>query len=159
MENQVSHARAIRVPQSSLMLHMVTILPNGLKIPLRVLVDTGCEMCLIRSGLVSPEFFAPARKSLSLVTANGSPLVGGQKECILKLVASGFPVGGGSFRFWELPTICMEANINVDLILSFGWFRERNIDICPSQYGIRLNTQPPYLIPKSPCMVPCQNVL
>ena len=53
LEHQVSHARAIRVPQSSLMLHMVTILPNGLKIPLRVLVDTGCEMCLIRSGLFS----------------------------------------------------------------------------------------------------------
>ena len=38
---------AVKAPRSTLMLHMVTVLPNNLKIPLRVLVDTGCEMCLV----------------------------------------------------------------------------------------------------------------
>ena len=138
---------AVKSPKSALMLHMVTLLPNNLKIPLRVLVDTGYEMCLVRTGLIPPEFFMPARNKLSLVTANGSLLAGGQKECTLNLIANGFQTETNLCSFLELPTICMEANINVDLILSFGWFAERNIDICASQYGVRVNSQPAYFIP------------
>ena len=43
---------AVKTPKSSLMLQMVAILPGPLRIPLRVLLDTGCEMCLVRSGLI-----------------------------------------------------------------------------------------------------------
>ncbi len=47
------------------------------------LIDTGAEVCLIRKGLVDPEFFQTARRRLQLVGANGQPLEGGSKETLL----------------------------------------------------------------------------
>ena len=90
-----------------------------------------------------------------MVTANGTPLAGGQKECSLGLIANGFQAETQACRLLELPTICMEANINVDLILSFQWFVERNIDILPARYGLMVHSQPSYFIPGAsvdPCV-------
>ena len=57
--------RAVECPKTSLMIHMVTVMPNGLKLPLRVLIDTGCEMCLVRSGLIPSQYLRPAKKNVT----------------------------------------------------------------------------------------------
>ena len=138
--------RAVDCPKTSLMIHMVTIISNGLKLPLRVLIDTGCEMCLVRSGLIPSQYLRPAKNKMSLVAANGTILPGGHTECLLNLIAQGYDMQVGSYRFLELPTMCIEANINVDIILSFGWCVERHIDILAQKYGLKLNGPPTYFL-------------
>ena len=128
------------------MIHMMTVMPNGLKLPLRVLIDTGCEMCLVRSGLIPSQYLRPAKNKMSLVAANGIILPGGHTECLLNLIAQGYDMQVGSYRFLELPTTCIEANITVDIILSFRWCVERHIDILAQKYGLKLNGSPTYFI-------------
>ena len=146
LHEHLTRVMAVEAPKSQLMLHMVSILPNGMKLPLKVLVDTGCEMNLVRMGLIPSQYLTPATNKISLVTANGTILPGGQRECTLDLVAKGSENSSGNFRFLEFPTVCLEAKINVDIILSFGWCVDRHIDILPREYGLRLNGETPCFI-------------
>ena len=57
---------------------------NGRRIPLNVLIDTGADSNLIRKGMVS-DLTTPARKPLTLYTADGSRMEGGTQEVSLTL--------------------------------------------------------------------------
>ena len=69
--------RTVAQKKTSLILNMLTVFLDGLKIPLKELVDTGCELNLLRTGLVPQKYFKEANRRISLVTANGSVLPGG----------------------------------------------------------------------------------
>ena len=47
----------------------------------------------------------------------------------------------------EFPTKLMEAEVSVDIILSFNWLVEFNVDLQGRRYGLQTNTTPPYFIP------------
>jgi hypothetical protein len=60
-------------------------LPNGQKRFLRMLVDTGAQVNIIRKGLIGPENFENAKKPLTLITANGQVMDGGRRVVSMKL--------------------------------------------------------------------------
>ena len=79
-EEHIAHLRAIRHEYTSLILRVWSIQPDGTKVSLDALVDTGCEVNLIRSGLVPPNYFSPSTVRIRLVTASGESLGGGAQQ-------------------------------------------------------------------------------
>ena len=49
------------------------------------LIDTGCELNLIKRGLLPLRYFRSPKTSIRLVTANGSQLGGGTKQTVQNL--------------------------------------------------------------------------
>ena len=55
-------------------------------------------------------------------------------------------MGEETKRFLILPTTLYEADISVDVLLSFSWLQELNLDIKAKDYGLQTHTTPPYFI-------------
>ena len=53
---------------------------NGTKRRARALIDTGAEANLVRRGWLSDEELRPARHPLTLITADGTQMAGGDKS-------------------------------------------------------------------------------
>ncbi len=65
--------------QMQLLLDIDASLPNGTLVALKVLVDTGAQVNLIKERLVPCQFFRRAENPLKLITANSSILEGVRK--------------------------------------------------------------------------------
>jgi len=102
-------------------------LPNGEVIPLKVLVDTGAQVNLVRRELIPQEFWREAKNPIQLITANGSILPGGNEVVTLglnfRVVEDGF-VQPHPMHI-ETPFIC--ADFDIDAILSYPWLREHRV--------------------------------
>ena len=147
LDEHIAHLRTIRSERTSLILRMWVVKGDGSKVSLDALVDTGCEVNLIRAGLVPPDNFTPAPCRIRLVTANGSSLGGGDQQVKLRVVAQGYEVTDITpppTKFLGFQTTFFEADISVDIILSYKWLYEFDIDVFPRKYGLRTNTQPAY---------------
>ena len=86
---------------------------------IKALIDTGAEANLVRQGLFSRNLFVPARNPVRLVAANGQRLGGGEYTIDLELgfnMIDGTVVGGTKV---EYAATCYEADIAIDMILSF----------------------------------------
>ena len=143
IEEHMAKVRVVGLVQkSALILPMVVVQSDGKEVTLRALVDTGCEVNLVRKGLIPPQCFQPMAVRCHLVTANGSPLGGGDREITLGLRARGEGVEKRDPLIMEFPTKLMEAEVSVDIILSFNWLVEFNVDLQGRRYGLRTNTTP-----------------
>ncbi len=60
-----------------LLLDIDASLPNGGVLALKILVDTGAQVNLIKEKLVARQFFRSAENPVKLITANNSILDGG----------------------------------------------------------------------------------
>ncbi len=65
-----------------LVLEHKAILEGGEKRILKILIDTGAEANLIRTGLIPKRYNRPAHKILELVAVNGQVLQGGKQQQI-----------------------------------------------------------------------------
>ena len=63
--------------------------PDGRVIRLRVLIDTGAEVNLIKLGVLPSSYLQPSTHPLALVTANGFRMKGGKHEATLELEFKG----------------------------------------------------------------------
>ena len=131
----------------SLIIPMYIILDDGSMVPLRALIDTGCEMNLIKVGLVDPKFFQPAARRMRLIAANGSHLMGGDKTASLDLTVRGYQVDTGAAKVLEFRTPFYEAGIDPDVILSYAWLVGFNLNVQSRQYGLQTNSIPAFFIP------------
>ena len=148
VDEHIAKVRMVHeLDRSALIVPMCIQQSSGRIITLRALIDTGCELNLIRRGLVGSEFFRPASTKYRLVTASGSLLLGGDNEITLGLVATGETSNSEEKLFFEFPTVLLEAEISVDVILSFRWLVDFDIDVRGRKYGLQTNTIPPYFIP------------
>ena len=90
IEEHMAKVRVVGLVQkSALILPMVVVQSDGKEVTLRALVDTGCEVNLVRKGLIPPQCFQPMAVKCRLVTASGSLLGGGDREITLGLRARG----------------------------------------------------------------------
>ena len=114
-----------------MVLDMDVELPNGDFLPLKILVDTGAQVNLVRRDLVPRQDWRPAPNPVRLITANNSILRGGDKVVELGLnfnvVEDGFvqpqPISfKGDFN---------GAEIDFDAILSYPWLRENSVGVFP----------------------------
>ena len=132
VEEHISRLRAIRHEYISLILRVWSLQPDGTKVPLDALVDTGCEVNLIRAGLVPQNYFSPSTVRIRLVNASGEALGGGAQQVKLNLQVQGYEVTEVSpppSRILGFETIFYEADISVDIILSYKWLYEYDINI------------------------------
>jgi len=65
----------------------------------------------------------------------------------LDLILNGFEIETGSCKFLSLGTSLYEAEINNDLILSFSWLSEFELDMKANRYGLQTSGEPSYFIP------------
>ena len=87
--------------------------------PLKILIDTGAEVNLIRRGSLPEAYFRPARRPLVLATANGSRMEGGAQEAKLELefwTTEELPAGGSC---WTAPAFFHDADIQVDALIGY----------------------------------------
>ena len=68
-----------------LVMEVPTILPNGEKKSLKILIDTGAQANLVRTGLIPGHLFYGAPKVLRLITASGQVMDGGHRVVDVEL--------------------------------------------------------------------------
>lgn len=77
-----------------LLLNIDARLPNGSFLALKILVDTGAQVNLIKEKLVARQFFSSAENPVRLITANNTILEGGshvvQLGLFFNVVEDGF---------------------------------------------------------------------
>ena len=91
-------------------------MPDGFRKGLHALIDTGCEINLIKKGLIPQKYFQKSKKGVRLVTASGSLLGGVDQEVRLDLVACGYQRGQGANLFLKPSAIFRAAVINIPLL-------------------------------------------
>ena len=116
----------------------VTIQREGMEdIPAKVLIDTGAEVNLIRRGIIPPHLLSPASRPLRLVAANNQRLPGGRDVATVHLQFSAVEIDSKKKIFLTAPTFFYDAVMEEDIILSYQWLADRNIDVCPSRHGLK----------------------
>ena len=114
----------------------VTILTGEDRYECRALIDTGAEVNLIKRGLCDPKYNRESQRKLRLMAANNQRLGGGETEVEMKLRFEGVDSESNESVVVVTKTVCYEADIMDDMILSFEWCRERHMDICASEHGL-----------------------
>ena len=131
-------AIAFEEEELQLVMAILANLHNGEERILRVLVDTGAQANLVRTGLMPDCIMREAKEKLNLRTANGQKLAGGEREVDLSL---GFRqvIQGDTMPelLWENATF-VEADIRVDAILSFPWLVKTKIGVFPHLRALAL---------------------
>ena len=123
-----------------LLMHLPNTTPGGWKAKLKVLLDTGGEVSIIRRDVIPLSAFYPAKHPLTFTTANGGALQGG-KRCVTLKVAFHKRKNGV-----VLPeTIVKEAefyegDIKVDAILGYDWLRDNRIGVYPHASRLALES-------------------
>ena len=103
------------------------------------LVDTGSEMNLVRRSLLPPSCFNPAVTKGNFRAANQTLVPGGEFESTFNLVMDGTEIDLGTKITLELPITCYDAEIGVDLIISYKWLAAVAADVIPRKHGIMVN--------------------
>ena len=118
-----------KVTKNETDLQLALILPirtsSGYAKTLRTLIDTGAEVNLIKQGVLDSYFFRLADDPVSLVTANGQYMSGGTRTVDLEISFTPSENGNILDKKMKVSAICYEADISVDLILSFPWLEKK----------------------------------
>ena len=112
---------------------------DGKDVPVEALVDTGSEVNLVRRGLIANECFQQSRPDLRLVGINQVSLGGGHREVRCKIWLDGIDIESKASTMISLPLVAFDAEIDVDLVLSYEWLVARDIEVKPRRHGIRVN--------------------
>ena len=111
----------------------------------KVLIDTGCEVNLIRKGFWSADKFATAKNPAYLTDASGNAMEGGKKSVRMHMSFRRFHEGQelGS-PLWLAGTF-YEAEIGVDSIISCPWLTRNKISVFP-HYNALAFDQPEFIL-------------
>ena len=104
---------------------------NGEQRELRVLVYTGAQANLIRTGVVPFAMFQPACRPLRLLTVSGGTLGGGSQEVAVRISFHGTSQYGSTVPNWTEEAVFLEAQIHVDAIVGYPWLKSRGLGIWP----------------------------
>jgi hypothetical protein len=100
---------------------------------IKVLVDTGAEVNLVRPDLFHHSIFQPAEKPLKLITVSGGDLEGGKHTISLVLHLHGEHQTTKKKSEHLLGGLFYEANIGWDAILSYPLLQEQKIGVLPNR--------------------------
>ena len=114
-----------------MVLDMDVELPNGDFLPLKILVDTGAQVNLVRRDLVPRQDWRPAPNPVRLITANNSILRGGDKVVELGLNFNVVEDGFVQPQPMSFKGDFYGAEIDFDAILSYPWLRENSVGVFP----------------------------
>jgi len=108
----------------------------GRHIEAKALVDTGAEVNIVKTGLLSQSNFRESKRPLRLVTASNHRLDGGKDEATVNLQLVGTDMESKDKVNVTAPTVLYEADIGEDIILSYQWLGERGIEVSPRMHGL-----------------------
>ena len=106
------------------------------KISVKVFIDTGSDVCLIRRGMIPKCHLRPARKPMKLSGANKGTIAGGQFEVVANLRFEGNDPETENQVAITIPTPLLEADIDEDVILGLEWLGERHFDVHAREHGL-----------------------
>lgn len=92
-----------------------------------LLVDTGAQANLVRRGVLPERLFAPAERPLSLSTACGQAMDGGQREVQLQKGMRKEDLNDEDGGIWWGEGFFHDADITVDAIVGWPWLKPKGI--------------------------------
>ena len=95
---------------------------------MNALIDTGCEINLIKTGFLPTKHFERCNSGIRLVTANGGLLGGGIRKTKQTLFI-GVRHTTGEKATLKYLTAFYEADIACDAILSYRWLSYYHLDV------------------------------
>ena len=112
---------------------------NGTKRRARALIDTGAEATLVRRGWLSDEKLQPARHPLTLITADGTQMAGGDKSfkgslslpAMLRKFPEPVDLPKTGTDVESFPVEADVADIWYDMILSYEWMAKHRLTMVP----------------------------
>lgn len=123
--------------------------PGGENRRVRVLIDTGASVNLIRRGLFREEDFRPAKNPVQLSTANGQHLGGGQSTIKLRMTFG--QDNGRCVQPWRVWGEFYEADTKADMIISYPWLGEHRLAVIPEFGCLALRTSGFRFLPIHSC--------
>ena len=129
--------KAARLKQ--LILNTQVQLLNGEERFLKILVDTGAEINLIKKNLIPEHLFYLVKKPLKFQTANGQILAGGTKCTKLTLQLQLERNDALTIEKVEYEAEFYEAQIQADAILSYPWLAQTKLGIFPHHHALVLD--------------------
>jgi hypothetical protein len=123
--------------------------PGGENRRVRVLIDTGASVNLVRKGLFPESDFIPAKNPVQLSTANGQLLDGGQ--CTIKLRMTFGQDNGRIVQPWRVWGEFYEADTRADMILSYPWLGANHLAVIPEYGCLALRTSGFRFLPIHSC--------
>ena len=114
-----------------LVLQVQLVLPGEEKVLAKALVDTGAQVNLVRKGLVPGGYLQRSKNPVRLVAANSDVIAGGDRSVTLQVGLRGESVKSGQLTPLYLPGEFYEAEIDLDMILSYPWLREHALGVFP----------------------------
>ena len=129
--DQPKHDRRLRVS--------VQVICEGLEpVQAIALVDTGCEVNLMRGDLIPASCFLVSQQPHRLKAANQNLLLGGQLEANVKLRINGIDYDTDRPVELDIPIKCHNVKISHDIMLSYSWLVANRMDIIPRQHGMMI---------------------
>ena len=110
--------------------------PSGKRVSVVALVDTGCEVNLVRRGLIQESEFSVTRNPLRFLAANKTVVPGGDRELECTLVFTGLDQDTKVATPVSIPSSFYDAEIGVDAIFAYEWMARSKIDIVPHRHGV-----------------------
>ena len=126
-------------PRTRLLVQAHLAVPGLTPIPLVMLVDTGSEVNLVRRQLLSRDYFRIALKPMRFLAANQTTLMGGKMELAGHLELDGVDMDTRGRRVLSLPVVAYDADICVDMIISFEWLATVMADVIPRRNGLMVH--------------------
>lgn len=106
---------------------------------LRVLVDTGAEFCIIRTGLFPAGHAKQAERPVRFIVANNTVMEGGDRVLEGTLSMEGVESDTHRPQKVSIPIQVYEAAIAAaDMIVSYQWLAKNDILINPKRHGVLL---------------------
>ena len=109
---------------------------DGFELEVIALVDTGSEVNLIRRNLIPDKYLLPPREKVLLKAANQTGLGAGHREVRGNLVVEGFDIDSKSNTSVTLTIDAYDADIDVDVLLSYEWLATMDVDVRSQRHGI-----------------------
>ena len=105
------------------------------------LVDTGAQISLINQGLLKPEDSTPLSRPERLFGVGGEKVRGGDRQASLTLMANGVweTEESPTLMSCHLPSKLVEADIPVDVILSYKWLVDHKVTVDPYQQALHVD--------------------
>ena len=115
---------------------MQLCIQSGPSLDLKAIVDTGAEVNLIRPGLVPGKYFRQSSRLIHFIAVNQTTLSGGHRELEGTLKIQGVEVDSCQPEILSLPFVCFDADMEVDILLSYGWLAAMHLDVMPRRHGL-----------------------
>ena len=109
---------------------------DGHTVRANVLIDTGSEVNLMRKSLLPQSCFQLASAPGRFRAANQTLLPGGLLEAKVILRVRATNIENDKVSLLEIPITCYDADIGVDLIVSYEWLAKAGFDIVPREHGV-----------------------